>query len=920
MDLESPGVHSFFRCEGADFQQSDGLLEFLEECQTLPGKEPDARRRLVRCTHPYLIGTSGTIRLLLPGNLTRDYSARLSRFSWDRFYRKREGYRFMELLRQQLTDCGADHVLIDSRTGATDVGTVCTFQLPDLVLVFFALHEQGILGAERVARAIVDRRGGQGERSKRVVLVPSRVDETGASECRDEWMARARAHLAGIADDFLKDVGQRIPHVSEAAFGEYLVDPSRKDNYLARAYENLTRFVAGETEDASFSPKAPDLLAACEEVLAAMEEGLRATMDGSIDVGRAAAWGSRIQERHSTLVRQVDALNAQLWRLRTAIGEVQPEPPATPVTAPGWRLFLEALRAELRRLTTAAARFVVETARQVLGLADAKDDTLNHSLGLLRGGDITGFLNRWPEALERLRSNSPRKKLHELEISLAEFQSWYSDADLTDRVDQLLREQLDQFEGQLPAPEDRTLKNLLYVALELGVRPNSLHWSAYDFARMVVADRPELDRALFERVGAMLWGESWAQALQQLREGVIGVDIPAGLEARRQLQALFGARDGAPKALHGVVRRVAPELVTLWRGGYRDAIRAVLRRWSDNPCILWATVEASSYGDDGGDVALPLTAALLEAQDAAGVYPSPALQYRLADLLVARGDLAEAFYALCAGAERTPEVLEESGFAPIATGFALLAWSQRRNEALEDLLIHDAFAGRVAATLAGTIWLAWIAAGFDEHPWPSSIVIAVWRAVAASPHLDAGPAEVVAWVRERRNDTPDAVRLVLQWAALRQGIEEAINGVTVHNTWGPASRYEAAFKKYWRGHLRPYMDPASGPPAKPLDMSRLIVDDVVRLVQQERRDIDRPVDAAFNSLASHFNRVRDLAGSLRDVMEQMPDVDRRRALDRAREAERVRTGFATWAAGAQGQAAAGWDFDGFREQLFGGGA
>src|SRR5439155_25792403 len=48
----------------------------------------------------------------------------------------------------------ADYVLIDSRTGDTDVKGICTRQLPDAVVLMFTPNEQNLAGLENVCRDI----------------------------------------------------------------------------------------------------------------------------------------------------------------------------------------------------------------------------------------------------------------------------------------------------------------------------------------------------------------------------------------------------------------------------------------------------------------------------------------------------------------------------------------------------------------------------------------------------------------------------------------------------------------------------------------------------------------------------------------------------------------------------------------------
>src|SRR6185369_10551344 len=76
-----------------------------------------------------------------------------------------------------------DYVLIDSRTGHTDVSGICTRQLPDAVAVFLFPNEQNRRGLETVVRQI--RSESETTRKKRIKLhfvmsnVPELDDEEG---------------------------------------------------------------------------------------------------------------------------------------------------------------------------------------------------------------------------------------------------------------------------------------------------------------------------------------------------------------------------------------------------------------------------------------------------------------------------------------------------------------------------------------------------------------------------------------------------------------------------------------------------------------------------------------------------------------------------------------------------------------------
>ena len=68
-----------------------------------------------------------------------------------------------------------DYVLIDSRTGLSDIADICTLHLPDVLVDCFTLSTQGIEGAARIAKLIQARP--DRDRAIRILPVPMRIDQ-----------------------------------------------------------------------------------------------------------------------------------------------------------------------------------------------------------------------------------------------------------------------------------------------------------------------------------------------------------------------------------------------------------------------------------------------------------------------------------------------------------------------------------------------------------------------------------------------------------------------------------------------------------------------------------------------------------------------------------------------------------------------
>ncbi|RKG48044.1 hypothetical protein D7X30_41145 [Corallococcus sp. AB011P] len=170
-DLEAPGVSTYGLFKGSG---DLGVVDFVEKYRQ-HGEAPDVREYVRRCDSPI---TTGELWIMPSGRQDAQYGSRLNSIDWLRLYQEEDGYLLFEDLKAQWQEhIRPDYVLIDSRTGHTDVGGICTRQLPDSVVALFIPTEQNLLGLRTVVEAI--RRESQPPRSRTIHLhfVPSNVPE-----------------------------------------------------------------------------------------------------------------------------------------------------------------------------------------------------------------------------------------------------------------------------------------------------------------------------------------------------------------------------------------------------------------------------------------------------------------------------------------------------------------------------------------------------------------------------------------------------------------------------------------------------------------------------------------------------------------------------------------------------------------------
>ena len=241
-DLEAPGLSTYEPFRNAHGRP--GLVEYVTEYVDT-NVAPDVERFIVPCE------VAGKNVWLLPaGDFTcREYNQRLHAIDWKHLYAERSGFLFMEDLKQQLAAFegeGFDYVLIDSRTGHTDVGGICTRQLPDAVVIMFVPTPQNIDGLAPIISAI--RRERQPVRKERVRLhfCPSNVPDLDDEESiLKDLLEKAKTSL-----DFLENAALIQHYQSLDLLQQPIYAASHPKSRLARQYDELrVAIMAGNLAD-----------------------------------------------------------------------------------------------------------------------------------------------------------------------------------------------------------------------------------------------------------------------------------------------------------------------------------------------------------------------------------------------------------------------------------------------------------------------------------------------------------------------------------------------------------------------------------------------------------------------------------------------------------------------------------------------
>jgi MinD-like ATPase involved in chromosome partitioning or flagellar assembly len=190
-DLEAPGLDTY------PFQRSrhpkPGLVDFITE-YIRTGKSPDAAEYMYQ-TSP--LGSDEELWIMPAGKQDESYDERFRSIDWNDLYEHQDGFLLFEDLKAQWkSNLALDYVLVDSRTGHTDIGGICTRQLPDAVAIFFVPNEQNRRGLKPIVEDIRSEESGPLKKVIELLFVMANVpDLQDEEEILAEQTSRFQASL-----------------------------------------------------------------------------------------------------------------------------------------------------------------------------------------------------------------------------------------------------------------------------------------------------------------------------------------------------------------------------------------------------------------------------------------------------------------------------------------------------------------------------------------------------------------------------------------------------------------------------------------------------------------------------------------------------------------------------------------------------
>jgi len=261
-DLESPGLSRYFGKYmsagklGIKGMSAGGVVEYVEAIGS--GGEPDWRQYVRTFDLP---GLKVPISLMVAGEQNASYIERLRALVWEALYKKQDLGKILEGMRREWKK-DYDFILVDSRTGVTDIGGISTIQFPDIFAFFFTANYQSLDGAVDIAKRVLREherlpydRGG-------LITMPvlSRFDMREEYEKGKEWLGIVEDKVKPFYADWLhKKVSvakiievTTVPYMSYWSFGEKLAvleDPKRDSESINYRLETLAALLAKECSE-----------------------------------------------------------------------------------------------------------------------------------------------------------------------------------------------------------------------------------------------------------------------------------------------------------------------------------------------------------------------------------------------------------------------------------------------------------------------------------------------------------------------------------------------------------------------------------------------------------------------------------------------------------------------------------------------
>ncbi|MET7574894.1 tetratricopeptide repeat protein [Streptomyces sp. NPDC005492] len=208
--------------------------------------------------------------LITAGGRNPDYVARVQSIDWDHLYSDADFGNILEEWRQIWIN-SYDIILVDSRTGISDSGGICTSQLPHVLAYAFTANQQNLDGVlDVVTRAAKARNRLPYDRSRLLTLpLLCRFDMSEEYERAAEWREKLNAELRSSYSAWVPESSDTdrvidnctVPYSAYWSFGEELPVVSediRNPRLISYSIASIAALLARKMEDVALFTESRD--------------------------------------------------------------------------------------------------------------------------------------------------------------------------------------------------------------------------------------------------------------------------------------------------------------------------------------------------------------------------------------------------------------------------------------------------------------------------------------------------------------------------------------------------------------------------------------------------------------------------------------------------------------------------------------
>jgi cellulose biosynthesis protein BcsQ len=255
-DLEAPGLHHYFeRWLGRGW--TSGLMDLIEGVS-----KSESLDWLGSVNTIAVPNEPWSLHLLCAGTFDQHYHDRMQSLNWDELYSRHALGARLEQMRTEWKS-HYDFILVDSRTGVTDIGGICTIQLPDRLVLLATASRQSVDGIVDVARRACARHSKLPYDRAGIACVPlvARFDGRVERGLSLQWLDEMSEAFAPFYSQWLHRTVTsrqlldllRIPYVPRYSYGEdlpILAEESTRDpEGMGYSYETIAALLSRDLSE-----------------------------------------------------------------------------------------------------------------------------------------------------------------------------------------------------------------------------------------------------------------------------------------------------------------------------------------------------------------------------------------------------------------------------------------------------------------------------------------------------------------------------------------------------------------------------------------------------------------------------------------------------------------------------------------------